>query len=389
MYALCFSLFPAANFSDSATVMFRLSTSAADPSSSLKVMSASLFMLLRYRKGRGGGAEGIKPHRRVKVNIYPVYPGQNPADLEADANKTMFGSLGVMVRHTRWQKLILPVSEIQKVLDSRTKVLHLRITCDNCGSDIEPVLAARRHHHASHQGRRKVRAGGKRSVNKRRPLLIVHTAVENAPASGFSETSGADTYGSDTYGSDSSDDAQTGSDATHMIRKRRLAPARPNREVRRRKHRKRNCAAEAAWSSSSASSSSSGKSLCRQRKLWVSFKDFGWDDWILYPEGYWANICEGSCPAAPYRPLGGLKGGRHPFYRSHAIRTRDEQKGGSPRHPSHQFQYKAHPKPWRGVADTCCTPRRMSGLHLIYFDENGNIVKTLLRDMVVDRCGCA
>ena len=34
---------------------------------------------------------------------------------------------------------------------------------------------------------------------------------------------------------------------------------------------------------------------CCKESFYVSFKDFGWDNWIVSPEGYWANYCRGSC----------------------------------------------------------------------------------------------
>ncbi|GFQ92397.1 inhbe [Trichonephila clavata] len=36
-------------------------------------------------------------------------------------------------------------------------------------------------------------------------------------------------------------------------------------------------------------------SSCCRRKLYVYFKDLGWDKWIFCPSGYYANICKGSC----------------------------------------------------------------------------------------------
>ncbi|GFQ92403.1 inhibin beta E chain [Trichonephila clavata] len=36
-------------------------------------------------------------------------------------------------------------------------------------------------------------------------------------------------------------------------------------------------------------------SSCCRKQVYVYFKDFGWDKWITYPDGYYANVCKGSC----------------------------------------------------------------------------------------------
>lgn len=37
---------------------------------------------------------------------------------------------------------------------------------------------------------------------------------------------------------------------------------------------------------------------CCREKLYVSFAEIGWDDWILQPSGYNAYFCKGSCTTA-------------------------------------------------------------------------------------------
>lgn len=43
---------------------------------------------------------------------------------------------------------------------------------------------------------------------------------------------------------------------------------------------------------------SPGVTECCREKLYISFADIGWDDWILYPPGYHAYFCRGSCGSA-------------------------------------------------------------------------------------------
>lgn len=42
----------------------------------------------------------------------------------------------------------------------------------------------------------------------------------------------------------------------------------------------------------------SGIRECCREKLYVSFAEIGWDDWILQPPGYNAYFCKGSCTTA-------------------------------------------------------------------------------------------
>ncbi|RXG52514.1 Bone morphogenetic protein 7 [Armadillidium vulgare] len=37
------------------------------------------------------------------------------------------------------------------------------------------------------------------------------------------------------------------------------------------------------------------ESQCQKRPLHVSFKDLGWQEWVIAPEGYDANFCDGRC----------------------------------------------------------------------------------------------
>lgn len=48
-----------------------------------------------------------------------------------------------------------------------------------------------------------------------------------------------------------------------------------------------------------------GINSCCREKLYVSFKEIGWDDWILSPAGYNAYFCRGSCEVAASVTLSG------------------------------------------------------------------------------------
>ncbi|NXX43257.1 INHBC protein, partial [Tricholaema leucomelas] len=104
--------------------------------------------------------------------------------------------------------------------------------------------------------------------------------------------------------------------------------------------------------------------MCCRREFFVDFKEIGWEDWIIHPEGYHMNYCAGLCPrhmaAAP-----GLAASFHTAVLNLIKATNAE-----------------------AAADSCCVPTQRRPLSLLYYDRDSNIVKTDIPDMVVDACGC-
>ncbi|XP_054724763.1 inhibin beta B chain-like [Uloborus diversus] len=103
-------------------------------------------------------------------------------------------------------------------------------------------------------------------------------------------------------------------------------------------------------------------SHCCRQKLYVSFDELGWGDWIIAPKGYYANFCMGSCNG-PRTP------DTYPTFHTHVI---EEYRSRNP-------YASIHP---------CCAPTRLSPMSLIYFDPDLNIIKTDLPKMIVEDCGC-
>lgn len=91
-------------------------------------------------------------------------------------------------------------------------------------------------------------------------------------------------------------------------------------------------------------------SCCRQT-FYVSFRALGWDDWIVAPEGYYANYCRGAC--APFQN-----------YHAQVVEAARLERAA------------------------CCAPVRFSALSLIYFGADANIIKRDLPEMVVEECDC-
>nr|XP_023695111.1 protein DVR-1-like [Paramormyrops kingsleyae] len=103
-------------------------------------------------------------------------------------------------------------------------------------------------------------------------------------------------------------------------------------------------------------------SVCKPRRLYIDFKDVGWQDWIIAPQGYMANYCHGECPFPLSESLNGT---------NHAILQT----------LVHSFNPKGTPQP-------CCVPIKLSPISMLYYDNNDNVVLRHYEDMVVDECGC-
>lgn len=106
----------------------------------------------------------------------------------------------------------------------------------------------------------------------------------------------------------------------------------------------------------------SPSNVCRARRLYIDFKDVGWQDWIIAPQGYMANYCHGECPFPLSESLNGT---------NHAI-----------------LQTLVHSLDPQGTPQPCCVPVRLSPISMLYYDNNDNVVLRHYQDMVVDECGC-
>ncbi|ELU05105.1 hypothetical protein CAPTEDRAFT_38881, partial [Capitella teleta] len=100
-----------------------------------------------------------------------------------------------------------------------------------------------------------------------------------------------------------------------------------------------------------------GETQCCRYPLWISFKDIGWDDWILEPSGFQAYFCDGSCPYN-YKSA-------HMFSQIKSF--------------INMYNPKAAPAP-------CCTATKMDSLQLVHYNEDGNVVIGDFDDMIVREC---
>ncbi|OXB73138.1 UNVERIFIED_CONTAM: hypothetical protein H355_012063 [Colinus virginianus] len=102
--------------------------------------------------------------------------------------------------------------------------------------------------------------------------------------------------------------------------------------------------------------------LCKPRRLYISFSDVGWENWIIAPQGYMANYCLGECPFPLTAELNST---------NHAI-----------------LQTMVHSLDPEGTPQPCCVPVRLSPISILYYDNSDNVVLRHYEDMVVDECGC-
>ncbi|NXK96729.1 DERR protein, partial [Formicarius rufipectus] len=102
--------------------------------------------------------------------------------------------------------------------------------------------------------------------------------------------------------------------------------------------------------------------LCKPRRLYISFSDVGWENWIIAPQGYLANYCRGECPFPLTAELNST---------NHAV-----------------LQTMVHSLDPRATPQPCCVPVRLSPISILYYDNSDNVVLRHYEDMVVDECGC-
>nr|XP_033793510.1 inhibin beta B chain-like [Geotrypetes seraphini] len=104
--------------------------------------------------------------------------------------------------------------------------------------------------------------------------------------------------------------------------------------------------------------------MCCRKDFYIDFKEIGWSDWIIKPEGYYMNYCEGACPVH----LAGIPGIAASFHTAvlNLIKANNVFATGR----------------------SCCVPTLRRPLSMLYFDKDRNVIKTDIPDMIVEACGC-
>ncbi|XP_003790610.1 inhibin beta C chain [Otolemur garnettii] len=107
--------------------------------------------------------------------------------------------------------------------------------------------------------------------------------------------------------------------------------------------------------------------MCCRQEFFVDFREIGWHDWIIQPEGYAMNFCTGQCPLH----VAGMPGIAASF------------------HTAVLNLLKANTAAGTSGGGSCCVPTARRPLSLLYYDKDSNIIKTDIPDMVVEACGCS
>ncbi|KAH8393628.1 hypothetical protein KR200_008359 [Drosophila serrata] len=109
---------------------------------------------------------------------------------------------------------------------------------------------------------------------------------------------------------------------------------------------------------------SSGMTECCREHLYISFKDIGWSNWILKPEGYNAYFCRGSCSSV----ASVTQAASHHSSLMKILSTSGANKSLE--------------------LVPCCTAKQYSSLQLVVMDSSSSATVKTLPNMVVESCGC-
>ncbi|KAL4236427.1 Growth differentiation factor 2 [Mactra antiquata] len=102
-----------------------------------------------------------------------------------------------------------------------------------------------------------------------------------------------------------------------------------------------------------------GESRCCRYPIKISFKDIGWDDWVLAPHEYKGYYCAGKCPRnyKMTNTFAGIKAILH----------------------------KQHPNK---VPSPCCVATKLSPFTILHYDYDGKYNFSEYPDLVVEQCKC-
>lgn len=124
-----------------------------------------------------------------------------------------------------------------------------------------------------------------------------------------------------------------------------------------------NSSSPSNFTTGNTSRSNNATGECSRLELYVDFEQIGWSSWIISPKGYSAYYCKGHCNF----PLGqSQRPTNHATVQSivHELNLAPD------------------------VGEPCCVPTSLLNVHLLFYDDNDNVVLRMYEDMVADSCGC-
>ncbi|XP_038070894.1 bone morphogenetic protein 2-like [Patiria miniata] len=185
----------------------------------------------------------------------------------------------------------------------------------------------------------------------RRPLLVLFLDDKNVLASDIT-LPGA--------GPLSSQDSGRNKELSGNRENEKSAPeASPERGMERSDRRKRRA---------SSRTGNRGRDKCKLYDYYVDFNVIGWSNWVIAPNGYTANYCEGDCPF----PL--------------------DLNFNATNHATVQAILHMHTGTFRNnnrrLPNPCCVPATLAGIHVLYLDDLDNVVLKEFSGMIATSCGC-
>lgn len=103
------------------------------------------------------------------------------------------------------------------------------------------------------------------------------------------------------------------------------------------------------------------KTHCSRDRMYLNFRELGWNQYIIAPEGYAAFRCRGECDL-PLNPQ--VNATNHAIVQA-LVASMDPK----------------IPKP-------CCAPLKLEQMTMVYHDEDNRVILRKYKEMVVRSCGC-
>lgn len=102
---------------------------------------------------------------------------------------------------------------------------------------------------------------------------------------------------------------------------------------------------------------------CSRDRMYLNFRELGWDSYIIAPEGYAAFRCRGECnlPLSPQ-----VNATNHAIVQALI----------------------ANLSPTLKIPKPCCAPQKLEQMTVVYHDEDNRVILRKYKEMVVRSCGC-
>ena len=107
--------------------------------------------------------------------------------------------------------------------------------------------------------------------------------------------------------------------------------------------------------------------VCQTRDLFVLFKDLNWQNWVIAPDGYNANFCQGICEF----PMPSEMNATNHAYVQDLVQIFGAITGDGELPPS-----------------PSCAPQELATVSVLYYDYTDNVVLKKFRQMIVKSCAC-